>query len=307
MSSSSGSKTGSLSSAKSFYSPIVTVRVGPDKQEFCIHKGVLCSNSNYFTKAISGQFKEAKTNIVELDDVQVLLFKVFVAWLYTGKLNYESSNPSVTAQDEFGKLNTMLEDQFPVDREDDPENDIEDEKDNADDLSKFDAEDPTTWTHTILCALFVLADRLDTPRLKVLVLDAIAGRERCMDILPSDTAILYSYASTTKSSPLRRLMVHIAAYTSSFGQSSCIWNHLPLEFLTAVLVTLGRRLPEKQCKSCFDGAIYANGMSDRVIDDVNKTEDNPPFRRDLCFYHEHKDEEEKEACRAEREKQSGSG
>ncbi|THY06360.1 hypothetical protein D6D03_02353 [Aureobasidium pullulans] len=303
MSPSSSSKSKSLSSTKFLYSPMITVRVGPDKQEFCIHKGVLCSNSNYFAKALSGHIQEAKTNTVELDDVHVLLFKVFVAWLYTGKLTYESSDPSVSAQDEFEKLDTMLDDQYPFDREYDPESFMS----MADDLSEFDAEEPKTWTHTILCALFVLADRLDTPRLKGLVLDAIAGRERCMDILPSDTAILYSYASTTKSSPLRRLMVHIAAYTSSFSQSSCIWNHLPLEFLTAVLVTLGRRLPEKQCKSCFDGAIYANGMSDRVIDDVDKTEDNPPFRRNLCFYHEHKDEEEKEACRAEREKQSGSG
>ncbi|THY74767.1 hypothetical protein D6C86_04445 [Aureobasidium pullulans] len=282
MSSSSRSKTGSLSSAKSFYSPIITVRVGPDNQEFCIHKGVLCSNSNYFAKALSGQFQEAKTNTVELDDVHVLLFKVF-------------------RKDEFEKLDTMLNDQYPFDREDDPESDMP----MTDDLSEFDAEDPTTWTHTILCALFVLADRLDTPRLKVLVLDFIPDRERCMDILPSDTAILYSYANTTKSSPLRRLIVHIAAYTSSFGQSSCTWNHLPPEFLTAVLVTLGRRLPTKQCKSCFDDALQDNGISDRVIDDVDRTEDMPPFRRDICFYHEHKDEEEKETCRAEREKQGG--
>ncbi|TIA44181.1 hypothetical protein D6C79_06523 [Aureobasidium pullulans] len=162
MSSSSGSKTGSLSSAKSFYSPIITVRVGPDKQEFYIHKGVLCSNSNYFAKALSGQFQEAKTNTVELDDVHVLLFKVFVAWLYTGKLTYESSDPSVSAQDEFEKLDTMLNELYPFDREDDPESDMP----MTDDLSEFDAEDPTTWTHTILCALFVLADRLDTPRLK---------------------------------------------------------------------------------------------------------------------------------------------
>ncbi|TIA42048.1 hypothetical protein D6C78_01374 [Aureobasidium pullulans] len=284
MSSSSRSKTVSLSSAKSFYSPIITVRVGPNKQEFCIHKGVLCSNSNYFAKALSGQFQEAKTNTVELDD-----------------LTYESSDPSVSAQDEFEKLDTMLNDQYPFDREDDPESFMP----MPDDLSEFDAEDPTTWTHTVLCALFVLADRLDTPRLKVLVLDFIPDRERCMDILPSDTAILYSYANTTKSSPLRRLMVHIAAYTSSFGQSSCTWNHLPPEFLTAVLVTLGRRLPAKQCKSCFDEALQDNGISDRVIDDVDRTEDMPPFRRDICFYHEHKDEEEKEACRAEREKQGG--
>ncbi|THV96468.1 hypothetical protein D6D27_02670 [Aureobasidium pullulans] len=301
MSPSSRSKTGSLSSAKSFYSPIITVRVGPDKQEFCIHKGVLCSNSNYFAKALSGQFQEAKTNTVELDDVHVLLFKVFVAWLYTGKLTYESSDPSVSAQDEFEKLDTMLNDQYPFDREDDPESDMP----MTDDLSEFDAEDPTTWTHTIICALFVLADRLDTPRLKVLVLDFIPDRERCMDILPSHAAILYSNANTTKSSPLRRLIVHIAAYTSSFGQSSCTWNHLPPEFLTAVLVTLGRRLPTKQCKSCFDDALQDNGISDRVIDDVDRTEDMPPFRRDICFYHEHKDEEEKEACRAEREKQGG--
>ncbi|THZ52828.1 hypothetical protein D6C90_00907 [Aureobasidium pullulans] len=304
---SSSSKSASLGSIRSLYSPMVTVRVGAAKQAFCIHKDVLCFNSKYFTKALSGQFLEARTHIVELEDVHVMLFKIFVAWLYTGKLNYESSDLNIPAKNDFEQLHTILTDEHPYEQEDDEEDRDDGMPIDEFFLYDFDQEDPETWTYLILCALFVLADRLDVPKLKTLALDTIIGRRRNKGPIPNASAVLYTYAHTTRNSKLRRLLVHTIAYEVEFKQSHHVWNHWPLEFLTAVMVTNGRRLPAKQCESCFDNALSDNQISDHVIDDVDRTEDKPPFRRDLCFYHEHKDEEEKEACRAEREKQSGSG
>jgi hypothetical protein len=172
--------------------------VGPDKQEFCIHKGVLCSNSSYFARALSGNFQEAHTNAVELDDVHVLLFKIFVAWLYTGKLTYESSDQDVSAQDEFGQLETVLKDQHPYEEEEDEDAGVEEEdSENSgpkDDLSKFNQETPNTWTLLILCALFVLADRLDVPKLKNITLDTIIARVQTLGVIPTAPATLYTYA-----------------------------------------------------------------------------------------------------------------
>lgn len=48
---------------------MVTVRVGHNKQEFCIHEDILCSQSRYFAKALSGQFLEARTRVFEFEDV----------------------------------------------------------------------------------------------------------------------------------------------------------------------------------------------------------------------------------------------
>ncbi|KAK6001402.1 hypothetical protein QM012_002733 [Aureobasidium pullulans] len=79
MASSSGSQGVSLSSINLLYSPMVTVRVGPDKQEFGVHKELLRFHSTYFAKALSGKFVEAQTRIVELEDIHPLLCKVFLA------------------------------------------------------------------------------------------------------------------------------------------------------------------------------------------------------------------------------------
>ncbi|THY33022.1 hypothetical protein D6D01_02392 [Aureobasidium pullulans] len=308
MSPSSSPKSKSLSSTKFLYSPMITVRVGPKRQKFCIHKGVLCSNSEYFTKALSGQFKEAKTNIIELDDINVMLFKILVAWLYTGKLTYESSDQDVSARNEFEELVTELEDSYTnAAAEDEDEDKIEDDQGNAfiDDLTNFDREDPQTWTYLILCALFVLADRLDIPKLKVSALDAMIGRVELPRPPPDARAVLYTYEHTTKKSQLRRLLVHIVAYRMAFRRSSNVWNNWPPEFLAAVMVTNGRRLPAVQwCGDCFQKAIDANSIRKRIISDVSHDSDMAPFERDPCMYHEHKDEEEKKACRSEREAES---
>lgn len=144
---------------------MVTVRVGAAKQAFCIHKDVLCFNSKYFTKALSGQFLEARTHIVELEDVHVMLFKIFVAWLYTGKLNYESSDLNIPARNDFEQLHTILTDEHPYEQEDDEEDCDDGMPIHEFFLFDFDQDDPETWTYLILCALFVLADRLDVPKL----------------------------------------------------------------------------------------------------------------------------------------------
>ncbi|KAI4720368.1 hypothetical protein E4T48_03316 [Aureobasidium sp. EXF-10727] len=291
----------SLSTIRLLYSPIVTVRVGPDKQEFCIHKELLCSKSTYFARALSGHFKEAKTCVVELEDVRVVLFRVFVAWLYTGKVAYESSDPGASPKDEFTQLDTALEEEYPYEMEED-ENQVDDY---PDDLANFETEAPQSWTHLILGALFVLADRLDVPAFKRQVLDAIAKRNTALRAAPNDSAVLLAYANTTKNSPLRRLLVHLFAFNVALTRSQDTYEHLPVPFLAGVMVTMSRRLPSKQCESCHKSALADNGDACMNIDDVNKEEDLAPYEHNLCFYHEHKDSEEENACRAAREGETG--
>lgn len=64
---------------------MVVVLVGPGKQRFEIHKGLICSRSDFFKAALTGNFKEADGTIA-LPDHDPATFKYFVYWLYTGCL-----------------------------------------------------------------------------------------------------------------------------------------------------------------------------------------------------------------------------
>ena len=105
---------------------------------------------------------------------------------------------------------------------------------------------------------------------------------------------------------LRRLLVHIVAYDEAFSSAYTAWTHLPVDFLAAVLVTLGRRMPGRQCSECFGRAFIENDLAKTHVDDMHRDEDLAPFRRDICFYHEHEDKDEETACRAAREQDGDS-
>ncbi|KAH0337835.1 hypothetical protein KCU81_g7920, partial [Aureobasidium melanogenum] len=306
MAPSKGTKGVSLSSVSLLYSPMVTVRVGSGRQEFCIHKKILCSNSTYFDKALSGQFVEAQTRVVELEDIHPLLFKIFVAWLYSGRLTYESSDPSTSSRVEFSELNAALNKEYPCEEDEDEEEDEKDDGDKKDELADFQEEDSRTWSYLILTGLFILGDRLDAPRLKRSILDTIVKKINQTRKVPFGTVVIYAYANTPKKSPLRQLLVHIFAYEKSFSRSpkNSKLKYLPAEFLAAVMIRMGRRLPFRQCDSCYERALDANKLTSEDIDDVHKEEDQAPYDHNLCFYHEHKDEEEKNACQAAREEES---
>lgn len=234
-------------------------------------------------------------------------FKVFVAWLYTGRIAYESSGSGASSYDDMEKLDIALQEETPYEREEEEDDggkhNGEDNLPHFDNLSRFDEVSPLTWTYSILGALFVLSDRLDAAKFKRQVLDAMIER-KLEGIIPTNSAVLYAYANTTRKCPLRRLLVHIAAYETSYKASYITWNHLPVEYLTAVMVTMGRRLPVQQCTPCLKTALSDNGIASEDLDDVHEKEDLPPYKRDRCFYHEHRDEEETKACREIRENQS---
>ena len=65
---------------------MTTVKVGPKQQSFVIHKNLLCSQSEYFAKALSGEFMEAQTQELVLADDSALAFRVLYTWLYSGQL-----------------------------------------------------------------------------------------------------------------------------------------------------------------------------------------------------------------------------
>jgi len=65
-------------------SAIIPIRVGPTAELFNVHKAVL-TKSEYFSKALDGDFKEAEEQAIFLPEEDPAIFSFVVAYLYEGK------------------------------------------------------------------------------------------------------------------------------------------------------------------------------------------------------------------------------
>lgn len=65
-------------------STIIPIRVGPSAELFNVHKAVL-TKSEYFSKALDGDFKEADQQAIDLPEEDPAIFSFVVAYLYEGK------------------------------------------------------------------------------------------------------------------------------------------------------------------------------------------------------------------------------
>ncbi|CAD0090540.1 unnamed protein product [Aureobasidium mustum] len=316
---------------------MVTIEVGAIKEHFVVHQSLLCAKSQYFNKALSGSFKEATTRFVQLPDVSPILFRIFVAWIYHDKLIY-SPPDKTTIDEDFKSLKITEEDleQDPILRSE-PQNHSSNKepatsRDSSDDMTErssvvaeleasgpdvlsnpgppktssasdsalYKEADPNSWSCDVLIKLYIFADRFDVRSLRADSLDAL------MHAIDRDASkfglrdIRYIYMNTSANSPLRRFVVHHIAYHHAFSESASSWENYPAEFLAALVVINGRRLPIKLCRDCHHTAILLNGLQGLDIDDVCAEDDFAPYEKDSCFYHEHLNEEERNVCRVRR-------
>lgn len=64
-------------------SPIIPVRVGPTAEVFSVHRDIL-TKSEYFRKALDGEFREAEDQAIDLPEEDPAIFSFVVAFLYEG-------------------------------------------------------------------------------------------------------------------------------------------------------------------------------------------------------------------------------
>ncbi|KAG9513370.1 hypothetical protein KCV07_g8846, partial [Aureobasidium melanogenum] len=261
---------------------MATILAGPDAKKFVVHRALLCSKSQYFTKALTGSFEESQTGIVRFEDISPVLFQIFVTWLYNGKIVYTISDGTSTIKQDF---KNFLECIIPG---------------HDSDKLQMNANDTSAWPCEVLMGLYVLADRLDTKELRIQVMDALTEsllRKKSLGLPP--TVYRYVYANTTAKSPLRKFAVDTLAYNSRHNLADQVfWMHLPHDLAIAALLTSSQRVPHPLCDTC-----YQKGLSRNSIDSpLCKDKDLVPYEEDMCLYHEHAHEEEKEACRARRGK-----
>jgi hypothetical protein len=318
---------------------MVTIEVGAEKEHFVVHQSFLCAKSPYFAKALSGSFQEGITRFIRLPDTSSILFRIFVAWLYHGSLGYgpragraideDFKSLDVTEEDLQQEETHQKESQYKteddtesIDSEDPRSNEVvtghssstvvastsaqsstakPTDKTSPASKSKYQGDDPNGWPCGVLIKLYVLADCFDIRELRADSLDSLI---RSADEDPSvcrSINVRYIFLNTPPGCKLRTYVVHRAAHRLTFGEDISVWLAYPVEFLAAVMIKNSRRLPNKQCKECYKGALENKTMVASEAGDRNSEEDLPPYKTDLCFYHEHPDDEERKACRLHRE------
>lgn len=65
---------------------LTTVFVGEKRKKICIHKALICQESEFFERALNGQFEEAKANETYFPDDDPMAFELLVYRLYRGVL-----------------------------------------------------------------------------------------------------------------------------------------------------------------------------------------------------------------------------
>lgn len=78
---------------------MATVSVGTEAKQFTLHRNVLIKSSPFFHKALNGGFVERDGN-VKLLDGDVVAFKIYVDWLYHGKVRAGPQNDPSNLKEE---------------------------------------------------------------------------------------------------------------------------------------------------------------------------------------------------------------
>ncbi|CAO2652617.1 Nn.00g009000.m01.CDS01 [Neocucurbitaria sp. VM-36] len=74
----------------------IAIRIGGEDNEFYIHEKLLSSASTFFDNVLKEGWKEGHDRIVRLPDVAPSIFKVWMKWLYTGRLFVKEPGDDVT-------------------------------------------------------------------------------------------------------------------------------------------------------------------------------------------------------------------
>jgi hypothetical protein len=75
----------SVAEEPSFDSEPITVIVGEDKKKFFVHESHIRSSSEFFDRAMNGDWKEKATRTIDLPEIDPRAFSVYLKWLHSGQ------------------------------------------------------------------------------------------------------------------------------------------------------------------------------------------------------------------------------
>lgn len=195
---------------------------GDNAKGFVVHKEFACHYSPVFKAAFNSQFIEGQTQTYRLEDTTPEVFQLLVQWLYCQTFDLITEDEE--DQSEFGN-----------DTGSESSGDSVDEGD----LSDFEK------TSMKLCQLWVLADRLQLPRLQNLAIDQL-HRESRREYSVSTEPLHYIYNNTAVGSPLRQIFIHKCALDMApRGWRMKYSKSYPQEFLFGVLACMSEQLGDQ--------------------------------------------------------------
>ena len=168
--------------ARSEFKGVITVVVGQrkGKDQFTVHKDIICKRSPFFTAACSNNWKEEATNVIHLPDENAVVFKVYLQWAYFGTTDF---SPMLLTTDDSNLIRPAMED----------------------DLARMRLCEE-------LCRLWILADYLGDTSCKNAVMNVLVSEhDKAPFLLPVKGVCDVVYARTESQSSLRRWMLDACA------------------------------------------------------------------------------------------------
>ncbi|KAF2241958.1 hypothetical protein BU26DRAFT_387892, partial [Trematosphaeria pertusa] len=95
-------------------SALVTVRVGkePESKDFVAHESILTSRSEFFRRALNGNWEEAHAHIVHLPEDEPDIFGIYLNYVYTGRLHTMSVDSEELATLDHNKFRTTVNEEY---------------------------------------------------------------------------------------------------------------------------------------------------------------------------------------------------
>ena len=79
--------------------------VGPEPPvTFSVHENVICSSSEFFKKAMSGEWKESNERSIRLENDKPEVFQIYMHWLYHCHLPVRIDDPGLAGNAEYVQL-----------------------------------------------------------------------------------------------------------------------------------------------------------------------------------------------------------
>lgn len=176
---------------------MLTVKVGKGSKvkNFTVHQSFLTVRSEYFKRAMNGNWEESETRTVTLSHESPEVFMLYLNHIYTGRF------PTMTKSKE--ELDAM-------------------ERSEAAKFGKYELDQ--------LARVYVLAERLQDVTAFLAVTDAFVHIFNGVAPILSTTAVELVYRETPEGRPSRRLLAHIWSYVP-LPAILGIAQWLPREFL----------------------------------------------------------------------------
>jgi hypothetical protein len=191
--------------------PPVCIKVGPEQERFWIHKKHLCARSPYFAKAFRGNFKEAETDEIHLEETDPKAFGLFVAWFYSKQIGIP----------QFRATKIPGPEQLPQSEE------------HTHDIDLL----------TQLVRLWIFGDYISMPDLQDQVIDLLISRTKSRTI--SYPIICHMvYEETTENSPLRKWIVDLWCWsvTQEIASFENALDVFPVQMILDLLIANRKRV-----------------------------------------------------------------